>query len=468
MLSGKDLLVARVPQNRYFGAALAAANQTLADTNDREAAIAAAMAIGYVKQFPLRAAGDAPLHVNLDAANEDERANRDACLATMTEVLRTPGVRAGALMPDACPAGPLGTIPVGGIVASEHIHPGMHSADICCSMAISVLPDAEPGALLDAVHAATHFGPGKRKSAVPMPDDLARAIADDPMLDAGAAANHSATQGDCNHFAYVGRLRSDGRTALVTHHGSRSLGALLYKSGMALAERGRRKHSPETLKQNAWIAADTEEGDRYWAALQTVRAWTRANHFAIHDLAAASLGVNVTDRFWNEHNFVFRRPDGLFYHGKGATPAFKGWAADATDLTLVPLNMREPILIVRGRDNPRGLGFAPHGAGRNMSRTQHKRRLGDRAEADVFAEETRGIDARFWCGEIDVSELPSAYKNAAAVREQIERFDLAEVVDEVIPHSSIMAGDWEKNAPWKLKARAKREAKARTEAEAHR
>ena len=464
MLSGKDLLAAGVPQNRHFGAALAAANQTLADTNDREAAIAAAMAIADVPHYPLSPAGEKPLHVNLDATNEDERANRDAAVASMTEVLRTPGVRAGALMPDACPAGPLGTIPVGGIVASEHIHPGMHSADICCSMAISVLPDAEPGALLDAVHAATHFGPGRRKRAVPMPDALARLVADDPMLDDKAAASHFATQGDGNHFAYVGRLRSDGRTVLVTHHGSRGLGALLYKSGMALAERIRREHAPDTLKQNAWLEADTKEGECYWAALQAVRAWTKGNHFAIHDLAAASLGLRVADRFWNEHNFVFRRSDGLFYHGKGATPAFDGWAEDATDLTIVPLNMREPILIVRGRNNPKGLGFSPHGAGRNMSRTAHKRRLGDYSDAEVFARETKGIDARFWCGEIDVSELPSAYKDAAAVREQIGRYDLAEVVDEVVPHGCIMAGDWEKNAPWKLKAQARREARARREA----
>ena len=33
-------------------------------------------------------------------------------------------------------------------------------------------------------------------------------------------------------------------------------------------------------------------------------------------------------RFWNEHNFVFRKSDGLFYHAKGATPAWQGFAAD--------------------------------------------------------------------------------------------------------------------------------------------
>jgi len=59
------------------------------------------------------------------------------------------------------------------------------------------------------------------------------------------------------------------------------------------------------------------------------------------------------------------------------------------------------------------------------------------------------IDARFFSGVPDISELPSAYKNAASVRRQIERYGLAEVVDEVIPHGSIMAGDWQTNAPWR-------------------
>ena len=197
--------------------------------------------------------------------------------------------------------------------------------------------------------------------------------------------------------------------------------------------------------------ADTAEGDAYWQALQILRAWTRANHFALHDLAAERLNAKVADRFWNEHNFVFRKSDGLFYHAKGATPAFAGFAADATDLTLIPLNMAEPILIVRGSNADHGLGFSPHGAGRNVSRSQHRRSKNQQTDAELMAEETAGLDARFFCGTPDISELPSAYKSAAAVRAQIERFRLADVVDEVIPHGSIMAGDWEANAPWRKK-----------------
>lgn len=431
-ITGKDLIDAGFAPGPHFAAMLDEANA--AGTIDKDA---------LSRHLP---PPHLPLTEGLDynllaeAGNDDERANLSSVDETMRELLRTPVVKAGAAMPDACPAGPVGTIPVGGVAASEAIHPGMHSADICCSVAISMFPGMSPAQVLDKVHAATHFGPGGRDD-MPMPPDVARAIESNPLTRdlAGIANHHFGTQGDGNHFAFVGTIASTGETALVTHHGSRGFGAKLYKVGMRIAERHRQTVSPETLKGNAWIPADTKDGDDYWSALQIVRAWTKANHFALHDSAGRS-----TDRFWNEHNFVFRKPDGLFYHGKGATPAFDGWAHDATDLTLIPLNMAQPVLIVRGKDNPKALGFSPHGAGRNFSRTEHRRRgMGD------LEVETVGLDARFFSGIPDPTELPSGYKNADEVRRQIEHFDLAEVVEEVLPYGCIMAGDWEQNAPWR-------------------
>jgi tRNA-splicing ligase RtcB len=265
---------------------------------------------------------------------------------------------------------------------------------------------------------------------------------------AGAAIEHFATQGDGNHFFSVGRLAT-GEVALVTHHGSRKPGAMLYKAGMAAAERFRCEISPETPAHNAWIPADTPEGRDYWDALQAIRAWTKANHFAIHDRVADALGLRVADRFWNEHNFVFRKSDGLYYHAKGATPAWRGFAADDSGLTLIPLNMAEPILIARGRDAENGLGFAPHGAGRNFSRTAFMRRHAGLTEQELVARQTKGIDARFFCGIPDVSELPGAYKSAAMVRRQIGEYGLADIVATIEPIGCIMAGDWQRDAPWR-------------------
>ena len=166
------------------------------------------------------------------------------------------------------------------------------------------------------------------------------------------------------------------------------------------------------------------------------------------------LKIEKQNRFWNEHNFVFRDGD-LFYHAKGATPLDEKFLPDITGPRLIPLNMAEPVLIVSGATNDRNLGFAPHGAGRNFSRSAHKRTLEHKTNEEVFAEETKGLDVRFFSNEIDISELPSAYKNAQNVRKQMEEFGLGEVIDEVSPYGCIMAGDWQKNAPWKKKKNRK-------------
>ena len=385
-------------------------------------------------------------HRNLRAETAAEQDNVAKVFATMDVLMQTPTLVDGAVMPDACPVGPAGVIPVGGVaVARNAIHPGMHSADVCCSVMLSNYGAADPAAVLDAAHAVTHFGRGGRQDHFAVPEPLAKRIATN-YFTAGnkmrkKSVTHLGTQGDGNHFLYVGRLESTGETVVVTHHGSRGFGGTLYAKGAEVAERFRQKLAPETAACNAWIPFDTSEGQDYWEALQITREWTKLNHGVLHDEIARSTGQEVKDRFWNEHNFVFRDGD-LFYHAKGATPLADKFVPDSKDgLRLVPLNMAEPILIVRGETTDNNLGFAPHGAGRNRSRTAHRRSLGDRTVRQVFDEETAGLDVRFWASGIDVTELPSAYKDAATVQRQMQEFGLGEVVDRVLPYGCIMAGE---------------------------
>ncbi len=458
-VTGKDLIELGFPQGSALGAALGYAREHGLQGDDLRNYVLANLPAPTID---LQQAPD--LQINIVSENDLEAENVAAVRSTMAHLMRTPTVRAGAVMPDACPAGPKGTIPVGGVVVAEGaIHPGMHSADICCSVMLTEFDDADPKTVLDAVHKATHFGPGGRPNGqrYTLSFDLIDAFRENMFLNdpkiLRAAVEQMGTQGDGNHFAYVGRSKATGRVCLITHHGSRGPGAGLYTLGMRCAEGFRKRLSPQTLKDNAWIPADTPEGVAYWDALQLIRKWTKANHNAIHQAATMGAGAKMLDRFWNEHNFVFRRGD-LFYHAKGATPIDPDFLPDTNGIQIVPLNMAEPVLLIKGTPNARNLGFAPHGAGRNLSRSAHKRGLGEHVDAEVFARETAGIDARFWSGHIDVSELPSAYKPAATVRSQMGQFDLAEVVDEIHPYGCIMAGDWERDAPWRTRAAAKHRA----------
>ena len=396
---------------------------------------------------------------NIRAESELEIDNVRNVEDSMRELMRTPTLVNGAIMPDACPTGPKGTIPVGGVVVAKNaIHPGMHSADICCSVMLTNFGKIDPKTILDAAHANTHFGPGGRPRGkqFQLPTELKEEFLANAFLNkdnlVSVAREHLGTQGDGNHFLFVGKSAKTGDTMMITHHGSRAVGARLYKRGMHIAEQFRRELSEETLKQNAWIPYDTEEGQAYWAALQTIRKWTKLNHVSIHDAVAEQLSATIMNRYWNEHNFVFKDED-LFYHAKGATPLDKKFMPDITGPRLIPLNMAEPVLIVEGETTKNNLGFAPHGAGRNYSRSAHKRNNASRTTEEIFATETAGLDVRFYSNEIDISELPTAYKSAAAVRAQMKEFGLGEVKDEVMPYGCIMAGDWKKNAPWKKKRR---------------
>jgi RNA-splicing ligase RtcB len=374
--------------------------------------------------------------------NETELRNEEAVHKAMDEIMRVPTVEAAVVMPDACPAG---TIPVGGVVATrDTIHPGYHSADVCCSMAVSVFGGGvDPKRALDIIEVLTHFGPTKRSARpVEVDPDLIDSMEDNVFLSGleTVAVEHFSTQGDGNHFYYVGHLENSGHLAVVSHHGSRGLGARLYKRGMQAAQRETAKIARGVPKGHAWLNINTDLGDQYWEALRIVREWTRQNHFAVHDALRSLLGVTLLDRFWNPHNFVFRR-NGLFMHAKGATPSYTGHSRDDDGRTLIPMNMAEPILVTRHAENDAALGFAPHGAGRNMSRTQFLR--------ENIPETPEHIDTRFACGIPDPSELPAAYKSAHTITNAIKQHDLAIIEDRILPYGSIMAGDWERDAPWK-------------------
>ena len=450
--TGKDLIRLGYTPSKWFGEVLETANRL--GYNELDVVTMCDIELSKVPTYtPLKDESEYNYGVNMRREYYDT--NADAVAETMMSVLRTPTVvdegMGGVIMPDACPAGPVGTIPVGGVVKTKNaIHPGMHSADICCSVMVSDLENADPADVMDAAFANCHFGPGGRYDyyttpSVTLMDELKLNPFTNGVKTMKMAKTHFGTSGDGNHFIYVGTHEITGNTMLVTHWGSRGFGAQVYKEGMRVAEKYRRALSPETLKNNAWIPADTKEGKQYWKALSLVREWTKQNHLSIHNIVANSVGkfVHYGDTtFWNPHNMVFRKGD-IYYHAKGATPLDDEFMTDSVNgLRVIPLNMAEPILIVKGETTYGNQGFAPHGAGRNMSRSAYKASLGSRDPLDVLAEETEGLDIRFKSGVPDVSEGPGAYKNAKSVMSDIEYFGLGEVQYKILPYGSIMGGEY--------------------------
>lgn len=484
-ISGKDILDLGIPEGKLIGDYIDLANNKLSHNQSWEVIKQEILQDYFEKvkneedKYTLR---NNPLDVSVAARanSSEEQENLDKSLVKMQEVTLCPKVKQAALMPDCCPSGhSFGTIPVGGCIAVDNaIIPAAHSADLFCSMFVTLFSmpsNPQWASLLDILQQSTHFG-------YKLPKDNKRDIPETIISDwnnpflidlQGCATNALGTQGDGNHFACLGeveltnellegielteglsqreRLERSGKIgdkllALVTHHGSRGFGAEVYKRGIKAAieyTNSVSKNNNSIPSNLAWLDLDTDLGKEYERALCGVANWTKHNHKIIHGNFAMNSGLYALTSFGNEHNAVWRN---LFdrteiLHGKGATPAWNN-THGIPQVGVIPLNMSAPILLTYGLNNSQFLGFSPHGAGRNRSRTETNNMFNSHREReDALKESTKDILVSWYSGKPDVTESPIGYKNATEIKQQIEDFKLAHVFGEIMPKATLMAGD---------------------------
>lgn len=481
IITGHDLVRLGVRPGRGFASELSHARQSLAG-GEEWPSIAARI------QERSRSAASRPPKLGLQPAlpvsvaatpqDEEEEENVRLALEKMRELTTVPVVTAAALMPDTCPSGnEWGAIPVGGVVVTRNsVIPGAHSADVNCGMYATFFSSrASARELMDALRRSTFFGPFPvppgQESHHPVLDED---IWSNPFLRGleNDALRYLGTQGDGNHFSYVGEIevapslvtaldsaghpdlaaslaphRGSRLWSLVTHHGSRNFGAKVYRRGLEAAARYTAEVANGIPKNASWLDLDTEEGRQYWEALGYVGRWTSANHETVHRKFLHAAGAPAIAVVANHHNAVWRRDIGIC-HGKGATPAWRD--GGVARLGVIPLNMGREILLVEGSDNSEFLSFAPHGAGRNRSRGATKKQFLDPATGEPdpalversLLEQTSGLEIAWASGTPDISETPLGYKPASKVRSEIEEFRLARVIAEVKPRGCMMAGEF--------------------------
>lgn len=242
-----------------------------------------------------------------------------------------------------------------------------------------------------------------------------------------------------NHYIEVDYDDNTGNYWLVIHCGSRNLGKQVaeYYQNIAInakkeriQELNRRKRVSIDIAKfagrvdiiqdivNYWNDRIAEEPDddmcylegqdmqNYLHDMRICNDFSKYNHMVIFQEMAEKMGMVAMDYITCIHNYVD------VDHGIIRKGAIEGYAGQ---LGLIPLNMRDGILIVEAKGNEDWNCSLPHGAGRLMSRGEARRSL----SLSDFQNEMKGIYSSSVVAET-IDEAPMAYKDAEAIIEAIK------------------------------------------------
>ncbi len=297
---------------------------------------------------------------------------------------RLPIATAGALMPDAH----LGYgLPIGGVLATDNsVIPYAVGVDIACRMRMTItdMPVhtivGEKDRYIRVIENETRFGIGAQFRNRHDHEVLEADWGISPITERlhGKAWRQLGTSGSGNHFVEIGiltlnepelGLKAGRYVALLSHSGSRGPGNEVARHFSQLAMK-QHPELPRELKHLAWLELDAADGQEYWAAMQLMGQFAKANHELIHYHVVKGLRAKALAEIENHHNFAWKEQHGdreVIVHRKGATPA------STSTLGIIPGSMATPGYVVRGKGNKASLESASHGAGRVMSRKQAKK-----------------------------------------------------------------------------------------------
>ena len=160
-----------------------------------------------------------------------------------------------------------------------------------------------------------------------------------------------------------------------------------------------KKLNPTIPNDNAYLT--DKDMELYLEDVKETKKFAELNREIIIKTILKYLNIPFTKNNYIEctHNYIDEMYKGLNILRKGATSAKKG------EKVIIPINMRDGVIIGIGKGNPGWNYSAPHGAGRILSRKQAKETL----SLDEFKTTMEGIYTTSVC-ESTLDESPMAYK----------------------------------------------------------
>ena len=361
----------------------------------------------------------------------------DSALTQLKNLARLPFIHSNgvAVMPDVH-AG-IGST-VGTVIATDKaIIPAAVGVDIGCGMnavRLTLRADQLPdnlAAIRDAIEKAVPLGKGGFKVGselgrihqVLFHDRDVPQIALDNFNKAGSQIG---TLGSGNHFIEL-CIDENQDVWVMLHSGSRGIGNMIGKHFIEKAKRNMEKYFVTLPDADlAYFPEDTDDFNDYVEAVQWAQDYALENRRvmmnAVLTALSVTLGNGVQYAIADEavschHNYVEKENHfgrNLWVTRKGAVQARAG------QLGIIPGSMGQKSYIVRGKGNLESYCSCSHGAGRQMSRTEAKRKF---SLTDLI-NQTQGVECRKDADVID--EIPGAYKDLDLVMENQK--ELVEVV----------------------------------------
>ncbi|MBP5267138.1 MAG: RtcB family protein, partial [Ruminococcus sp.] len=283
-------------------------------------------------------------------------------------------------------------------------------------------------------------------------------------IDHDKAIHSLGSLGGGNHFIEADK-GSDGGVYIVIHSGSRHLGLEVAKfyqeeaykrlNGCAksdidelvarLKEEGRDKQIQTEItklkntkrtdvpKQLAYTEGELFE--QYIHDMKIVQQFAMLNRQAMMDEIIDGMSLHVKEQFTTIHNYI--DTDNMILR-KGAV------SAQAGEVLLIPINMRDGSLICTGKGNPDWNYSAPHGAGRILSRSAAKAQL----TLTEFKREMKGIYSTS-VSSSTLDESPMAYKSIDDIVGNIG--DTCEIEDIIKPIYNFKAGEAEEHGRTRMR-----------------
>lgn len=220
--------------------------------------------------------------------------------------------------------------------------------------------------------------------------------------------------GSGNHFIEVS-LDEDSRVWLFLHSGSRGVGNKIAQRHIRAAqEYCARSGIDLPARDLAYLAEGTPEFDRYIKELMWAQKFALLNREEMMDRVMACFGrwtgssPDEQERINCHHNYTVRER----HYGRDVWLSRKGAiAADEGRPGLIPGSMGTASYVVEGKGFAPSLNSAPHGAGREYSRTRARKTF----TRDQLRSAMKGIEYRDSDAFLD--EIPAAYKDIDRVME---------------------------------------------------